>query len=252
MNLGLENKKVLIVGASKGIGRSIALNFAKEGSEIICLSRDKNKLKKLIEKADKYNNKKNHFYSVDLMKENPSKFASKLLKEFQYFDVVIHNVGGSLVSRNYLGSLEEWMDALKFNAGIAIDMNHKLIPTMIKRGSGKIIHISSISAQMLRGNPLYASAKAFLNAYVKTVGRSIADTGVVINAIMPGAVSFKGSYWDKLIKTDPDKCNDFLNHHQAVKRFGTTDEIANITLFMASDLASFMQASIVPVDGGNM
>lgn len=252
MDLGLENKKVLIVGASKGIGRSIALSFAKEGAKIFCVARDKTLLKSLIKEADKCNNKKNHYFSIDLMKMNANEFAFKLINDFDYFDIVIHNVGGSLVSRNYLGTIDDWFYAWKFNAGIAIDMNNRLIPPMIKRKSGKIIHISSISAQMLRGNPLYASSKAFLNAYVKTVGRSIADTGVIMSAIMPGAVSFPGSYWDKIIKNNPEKTHDFLSHHQAVKRFGTTNEIADIVLFVSSDKASFMQAAIVPVDGGNM
>ena len=105
---------------------------------------------------------------------------------------------------------------------------------------------------MLRGNPLYASAKAFLNAYVTTVGRAIASSGVVMSAVMPGAVAFPGSYWDQYQKTDIDRCEDFLKHHQAVGRFGTTKEIADMVLFLAGNQASFMQASIVPVDGANM
>ena len=81
-------------------------------------------------------------------------------------------------------------------------MNSVLIPTMIERGNGRVIHISSISAVMLRGNPLYASAKAFLNAYVTTVGRQLASTGVLLCSVMPGAVAFPGSYWDKFVKEE--------------------------------------------------
>jgi 3-oxoacyl-[acyl-carrier protein] reductase len=123
---------------------------------------------------------------------------------------------------------------------------------MIDKGWGRVIHISSISAVMLRGNPLYASAKAFLNAYVTTVGRTFASSGVVISAVMPGAVAFPGSYWDQYKVTDPVRCEDFLRHHQAANRFGTTKEIADVVLFMASEKASFMQAALVPVDGANM
>jgi len=139
-----------------------------------------------------------------------------------------------------------------FNAGIAINMNNVLIQPMIDKGWGRVIHISSISAVMLRGNPLYASAKAFLNAYVTTVGRAIAATGVVMTAILPGAVAFPGSYWDQYTYTDPDRCKDFLKEHQAVNRFGTTKEIADVALFLAGEQASFMQAALIPVDGANM
>jgi 3-oxoacyl-[acyl-carrier protein] reductase len=123
---------------------------------------------------------------------------------------------------------------------------------MIENKWGRVIHISSISAQMLIGNPLYASAKAYLNAYITTVCRTIAYTGVVMSAVMPGDVAFPGSYWDEYIQTDPARCNDFLRHHQAAVRFGTPNEIADVVLFMASGQASFMQSAIIPVDRANM
>lgn len=252
MDLNLQSKNVLVVGASKGIGKSISLGFANEGARVFMIARSKDLLIQLKKAVDKLNLKDNVYYAADLMKENPNKIAADLIHKYGYFDIVIHNVGGSLVSRNYLGTIEEWEEAWMFNAGIAINMNNRLIQPMIDRGWGRVIHISSISAEMLRGNPLYASSKAFLNAYVKTVGRSIADTGVIMTAVMPGAVIFEGSYWDKYINEDIDRCNDFLSHHQAVNRFGTPDEIANMVLYLASDYASFMQAAIVPVDGANM
>ena len=131
-------------------------------------------------------------------------------------------------------------------------MNSVLIPPMIEKGYGRVIHISSISAVMLRGNPLYASAKAFLNAYVTTVGRQLAPTGVLLCSVMPGAVAFPGSYWDNFVKEGHPRVDDFLRHHQAVNRFGTPEEIANAVVFMASDKSSFMQATNIPVDGANM
>ena len=141
---------------------------------------------------------------------------------------------------------------LHARAILSYPINSVLIPEMIKNKWGRVIHVSSISAKMLRGNPLYASSKAFLNAYVKTVGRQVAQSGVVMSAVMPGAVAFKNSYWEKTKKDNPAKVNDFLSHHQAVGRFGTPEEIANMVLFLGSEKASFMQAAIVPIDGGNM
>lgn len=252
MDLSLKNKNILVVGASKGIGRSIALDFANEGSRVIALARSQSELLTLKSSMDVLNGLQNDFVVCDLMKENPNLIAEKLLIDYGVFDVVVHCVGGSLISRNPLGEVSEWMDAIKFNSGIAIDMNNKLIPPMINRGWGRIIHISSISAIMLRGNPLYASSKAFLNAYVKTVGREIAKTGVVMSAIMPGAISFKDSYWDKKIVDSPNIVQDFLTHHQAIGRFGKPDEISGLVLFLASDRASFFQGSILNIDGGNM
>lgn len=252
MELGLNKKNILVVGASKGIGKSIALGFAQEGARVTTIARSQDLLSSLNHELKNLNDQDHAFFSHDLMIENPNDIAKKLIHDRGIFDIVVHNIGGSLVSKNPLGSIEEWHYAWKFNAGIAIDMNNVLIQPMIDKGWGRIIHISSISAVMLRGNPLYASSKAFLNAYVTSVGRSIATSGVVMSAVMPGAILFPGGYWEQIQKTNPEKCQDFLRHHQAVNRFGKTKEIADVVLFLASEQASFMQAAIVPVDGANM
>lgn len=252
MDLGLTGKNVLIVGASKGIGKAIAMGFADEHCKIVAIARSEELLIEAKKEAEARNCQSFDYVVQDIMECDTQKFAEELLDKYGRFDVVVHNVGGSLISRNHLGGSEDWNYALKFNAVASIDMNSKLIPPMIEHGWGRVIHISSISAIMLRGNPLYASAKAFLNAYVTTVGRQLAPTGVLLCSVMPGAVAFEGSYWDKSIKAGEPKVEDFLRHHQAVNRFGTPEEIANTVLFMASDKSSFMQATNIPVDGANM
>ena len=252
MDLGLKNKNILIVGASKGIGRGIVKGFAQENCKIVAVARSEELLQEVKSEALE-NGAASFSYEVkDIMECDTTKFAEGLIGKYGVFDVVVHNVGGSLISRNHLGGAEDWNYALKFNAVAAIDMNSVLIPPMVERGSGRVIHISSISAVMLRGNPLYASAKAFLNAYVTTVGRQLAPTGVLMCSVMPGAVAFEGSYWDKFVKEGNPRVDDFLRHHQAANRFGTPEEIANAVVFMASDKSSFMQATNIPVDGANM
>lgn len=252
MNLGLRNKNVLVVGASKGIGREIAIEFAKEESIITTIARSEDLLKHLEKDLKSISDIDHKYYVADLMTNNITSFANILLKERGVFDIVIHNIGGSLISRNVLGTLDEWFNAWKFNAGIAIAMNNVLIPPMIDKKWGRVVHISSISAKILRGNPLYTSSKAFLNAYVTTVGRSIANKGVVMTAVMPGAVAFPGSYWDVSTRTNSEKCNEFLKWNQVIGRFGNPKEIAQVVVFMASEQVSFMPSSIVPVDGANM
>lgn len=252
MNLGLRNKHVLIIGASRGIGRGIVDGFAKEKCRIVFVARSEELLKKAGNEALALGAISYAYETKDIMGCDTKKFSDYLIRTYGLFDIVVHNVGGSLISRNHLGGAEDWNYALKFNAIASIDMNSVIIPKMIERGSGHVIHISSISAVTLRGSSLYASAKAFLNAYVTTVGRQLAPTGVMLCSFMPGAVAFPGSYWDNFIKEGNPKVDDFLRHHQAANRFGTPEEIANAVLFMASDKSSFMQATNIPVDGANM
>lgn len=252
MNLGIEGKNVLIVGASKGIGKAIALGFAEEGARITAIARSEDLLSEVKQEAISKGCNTFNCVVADIMECDTKKLAADLIQKYGEFEIVVHNVGGSLVSRNHLGGIEDWSYALKFNALASIDMNSVLIPPMIEKKWGRVIHISSISAMMLRGNPLYASAKAFLNAYVTTTGRCLAKDGIVMSSVMPGAVAFENSYWDNYTRTDPNRCEDFLRHHQAINRFGTTKEIADVVLFMASQQASFMPTALIPVDGANM
>lgn len=252
MELGIKGKKVLIVGASKGIGKGIALAFAEEKAKIVAVARTEELMKEVKKECLGLGCSSFEYVIEDIMKCDTQQFAKSLIEKYGAFDIVVHNVGGSLISRDPLGGADDWNYALKFNAVASIDMNSVLIPPMIEKGWGRVVQISSISAKMLRGNPLYASAKAFLDAYVTTVGRSIAPKGVVLSSVQPGAVAFPGSYWDNYTRTDPARCDDFLRHHQAINRFGTPKEIADVVLFMASEQASFMPSAIVPVDGANM
>lgn len=252
MELGIRNKKVLIVGASKGIGRGIANAFAGEKANIVAIARSEDLMSEVKNECLGMGCHSFEYVIEDIMACDTKAFAQSLIDKFGSFDIVIHNVGGSLISRDPLGGAEDWNYALKFNAVASIDMNSVLIPPMIEKGWGRVVQISSISAVMLRGNPLYASAKAFLNAYVTTVGRALAPKGVVLSAVEPGAVAFEGSYWDKFIKEGHPRVEDFLRHHQAINRFGTPKEIADVVLFMASELSSFMPGAVIPVDGANM
>lgn len=262
MDLGIKNKNVLIVGASKGIGRAITFAFAGEQAKITAVARSGGLLQEMAQPLKEAGAAAYNPVTADVMETDNKELAKTLKERFGAFDIIVYNVGGSLISRNHLGGIEDWEYALKFNALAAVDMSSVLIPPMVEKGWGRVIHISSISAVMLRGNPLYASAKAFLNAYVTTVGRQLAPSGVVMSAVMPGAVAFEGSYWDKR-KQDFEKpagggksgaeiCADFLWHHQAIGRFGSPEEIAGAVLFMASEQASFMPGALIPVDGANM
>lgn len=247
----IKGKNVLINGASKGIGRAIAEAYAREGARLTLVARSEALLTGLCD-ALRADGTDVDMLCADLMAESPKAVAQALIDRRGAFDIVIHNVGGSLTSRDPLGDMRQWGNALQFNAGIAIDMNSVLLPPMIEKGWGRVIHTSSMSAVSLRGNPLYAAAKAYLNAYVTSAGRELAKTGVVLSALMPGAIAFEGSYWDIKQKNGDFAVNDYLRHHQGIGRFGTVEEVAQVALFMGSEQASFMPGAIVPVDGAQM
>lgn len=252
MELGLSGKTAAVIGASKGIGRAIAAGLAREHCHIVAVARSEELLSSAGPELLELGAASFHRFCRDIVNDSPKALAAEILESCGTPDVVIHSVGGSLVDRDPLSDAGGWEYALRYNALAAIDMNSVFLPAMLDRGSGKVIHISSISAVNLRGNPLYASAKAFLNAYVTTTGRQLAERGVTLCSIMPGAVSFPGSYWDRFVREGHPRVKDFLRHHQAAGRFGAPEEIADMAVFLAGERAAFLYGANIPVDGGSM
>lgn len=258
MDLGIKGKRVLITGASQGMGHAIALEFAKEGCRVAVIARREEKLMELVEELG--GKEKGHTHlATDLMKKAEPTRAVKELTEHENFDIVVHNLGGTLGVKDPLAAVEDWNEVWQFNVGIAIEMNALLIPPMQAQQWGRVIHISSISAESLRGSPAYGAAKAYLNAYTKVLGRAVAKEGIVVSALMPGAIYAKGGHWDeesemnqKDRETFLRKREDFLRHHHATGRFGTAEEIAPFAVFMASKYVTFAQGSLIPIDGGTM
>ena len=252
MDLGIVGKRVLITGASQGIGYAIAKDFAREGCRAAVIARRKEKLQALVEQIG--GREKGHaYYAGDLMREGiPERAVEALKADGEDFDIVVHNIGGTLEVRDPLAPWEEWFRVWRFNAGVAIEINRLLIPAMQEKGWGRVIHISSLAGEQLRGCGPYGAAKAYLNAYTKVLGRAVAPSGVVVSAIMPGSILAEGGHWDKVQKNDPAKLADYLRHHQATGRLGTPEEISCFALFLASKYATFAQGAVVPVDGGTM
>ncbi|NQT72538.1 MAG: SDR family oxidoreductase [Chloroflexi bacterium] len=252
MDLGIAEKRVLVTGASQGLGREIAMQFARERCSVTVVARRADKLQEL---AADIGGEESKFvsYVSDLMVDGaPTKTIKELVERDGSFDIVVHNIGGTLNVKDPLSSVEEWCRVWRFNVGIAIEINAVVIPYMLEQQWGRVIHISSISAESVRGSAPYAAAKAYTNAYVKGLGRAIAPNGIVVSAIMPGAFIAEGGHWDNVRKNNPEIESDFLRHHHAVGRLGTPDEIAPFVLFMASQHVTFAQAATIPVDGGTM
>jgi len=252
MDLGIAGKRVLITGASQGIGRAVALDFAREDCKVAVVARSEDKLQEVVEQMG--GTDCGHRYCVsDLMQDGaPRRVVEELTCAKEPFDIVVHNIGGTLGVKDPLAAMEQWFDVWRFNVGIAIEMNALLIPPMQQKKWGRVIHISSISAENLRGSGPYGAAKAYLNAYTKVLGRALAPSGVVVCALMPGAIIAKGGHWDNIRKNKPEMMADFLRHHHAVGRLGRAEEIAPFAVFMASKYVTFAQGSLIPVDGGTM
>ena len=257
MDLGLKNKRVLITGASRGIGEEIAKQFAAEGCKLILIARNKKNLKEVINKIG--GKKNDHSYiSANLTKVGaPTKVANKILKKFKKIDIIVHNIGGGLGNKDVFTNLKGWIDVWMFNVGISIEINNVIVPKMIKNKWGRIINISSLNS--LTGGttshgeapaPAYTCAKSYLNMYSKILGREVAKDNVIVSAVMPGVIISKGKYWEKLSKKNPKIVKNYIKNHQSVGRFGNAKEIAPFVLILASKHATYSSAANINIDGG--
>ena len=256
MNLGLHGKVALITGASQGIGLEIARSLADEGVVCVLLARDE---AKLIKAQSTLSGVGHNIRVLDILDGVAiDSVVGNLMDQYE-FDICIHNVGGTLEVKNPLASKGDWAKVWDFNVGNAIHLNNLLIPSMQKKGFGRIVHVSSISGESLRGSGPYAAAKAYLNAYIKILGRSLAQENIVVSGVLPGAVYAKGGHWDEESphnKIDVTeffrKKEDFLRHHHAIGRLGRAEEIAPWVVFLCSNQASFAVGALIPIDGGTM
>jgi len=249
MDLGIAGRYALVTGAGRGLGRAIAQALAREGVKIACVSRTKSDIYELIESIG--GTAQGHLgICMDLMPEGaPSALLAKL-ENFGPLDIIVHNAGGTLDISNPFCPIDDWRKVYRFNFEIAVELNSMILPRMQHRKWGRVCHISSISAMENHGPVPYCAMKAALTAYTRSMGGVVAPDGVVITAVLPGAVFTEGGYWDQTSKERPDHVHKYLTERQRIGRFGKPEEIGNYVAFLCSELASFNTGSIVPIDGG--
>lgn len=244
----LKGKKVLITGASKGLGLVCAKAFAKEGAQLVLTARSEDELESL--KKSLTNAKKHLTFAADLTQKGAvKKLIDKSKDFFGEFDVILHVAGGGLGLRDPLLSPEDFEKLYKVNVGIAAEINHYVIPEMVKKGKGNVVHIGSLASVEAGGSVGYSTAKAVLAAYVKTLGRELANTGVIVTGILPGAFLAPGNSFERLKKNNPDAYEKYLSQLPR-KKFGSAEEIVPLLLFLCSSEAAMMAGCLVPIDGG--
>lgn len=253
MDLGIKDKRVLVTGASQGIGRTIGLDFAKEGCKVTLVARRKKELEAIVDEIG--GKKEGHdFYAVDLMESGaPEQTSKELLERNGAYDIIVHNLGGTLEIRDPLSPWEEWERVLRFNAGVSIDMNQAMIPKMIEQKWGRIVNISSLSAQHLRGCGPYGAAKAFLNAYTMALGKHMAKHNIIVTAVAPSSIYAPGGHWDPESYSDVEKERflvkkaDMMKHYCPRGELGTAEDISGMVVFLSSERANMCGSGIYAV-----
>lgn len=248
MDFGIKGKFALVTGASRGIGESIAISLAKEGVKVAIVARTKSDLKAVIKQMQ---GDGHYLIATDLTEEEmPRKVANELRKNFGKIAILVNNLGSTLDITDPFCPLSDWKKVYRMNFEVTVEMNNLLIPYMEKNKWGRIVNISSTSGMENNGPVTYCSMKAALTAYSRSMGRVLAKKGIVMSALLPGAVFTKGGFWDKAMKERPEHAKKYLAQRCPLGKFGEPDDIAAMTVVLCSEQAKFCQGTIFPVDGG--
>jgi len=251
MNLELQNRLALVTGASRGIGKAIAIELAREGATVVLVARTAEALEAVRQELPG-GAQKHHAIALDLTTEDgPSVLAAKI-NDIGPLDIIVHNLGGSHGVFKTFASAADWMKVWHFNVGIGHELNRLLIPAMIDRGWGRIVHLSTLSTYTFNGYAPYVSAKCALDGYVHTVNREVSKHNVIVSAVAPGAIYSEGRHFAKLQKENPAALDTYFDQHLPIRRLGQGEDIAPVVALLCSNQASFMAGSVVRIDGGGM
>jgi 3-oxoacyl-[acyl-carrier protein] reductase len=247
--LGFKDKRILITGASKGLGWVCAQELAKQGARLVFSGRNKEKLAEL--KASLLNPDMHMVFFGDLV---DPKVISELVSKSEAFlggiDIVLHVLGGGYGFRDPLLTWDQLDTLHKVNIGVAAEINRWIVPGMIEQKSGNLVHVGSIASAEATGSVGYNTIKASLAGYVRSLGRELAPSGVVVTGVLPGAFYAPGNSWRRLEENKPEVVQNFIKENLPRKKIAEAEEVVPLILFLASEAASMMSGSCVPIDAG--
>ena len=247
MQLDLTGRNALVAGGSRGIGRSIALTFARAGANVSICARGEQALRE-TEAELRGIGRAVHAMTCDLGDGDAVK---------RYVTGAADALGGIDVLVNNASVFGHTDDEAGWEASISVDLlapvraSRAALP-YLERSRGSIIHISSIAGlKQSARTPPYGAVKAALIQYTMTQAAQLAAKGIRVNCIAPGSIELPGGNWEKRKTSDPEVYDSVLKRIR-FGRLGTPQEIANVALFLASDAARWITGQTVTVDGGQM
>ncbi len=250
MDLGLVGKRVLVTGASQGIGKATVLGFLEEGADIVIVSRGLDKLNMLaIELNKSYGESRVTASVCDCVNETDLISLKQLInKKWGGVDIVVANVGDGRSVADVIPSTDQWKKTWDSNFESALNTARAFLP-MLKTSKGNLLFVSSIAGIEAFGAPVdYSTAKASVIALAKNMARKLTD--VRVNVVAPGNVYFEGGSWDQKIKKDKNRVDNIIQETVPMNRFASPKEISDSIVFLCSDRASFITGSTLVVDGG--
>ncbi|MCH2382113.1 MAG: 3-oxoacyl-[acyl-carrier-protein] reductase [Pedosphaera sp.] len=241
----LADKVAVVTGAGRGIGRAVALAYARMGADVACVSRTEENSAKVAAEVEALG-RKAWALAVDVSDTAAVDAAAKeILESAGRVDILVNNAGVTRDNLLMRMSEEEWDTVLDINLKGAFNFTKAFSRTFIKQRSGRIINIASVIGLIGNaGQSNYAASKAALIGFTKSIAKELAPRGITVNAIAPG-----------FIETDMtaalnDKVRGEILASVPLGRFGSPDDIAHAAVFLAMEPTGYVTGQVLTVDGG--
>lgn len=242
----LKDKVAIVTGASRGLGRAIAIALAREDADVVVNYLDNeqaalevvNKIKKMGRRTFHIRADVRNFEEIQMM-------VKRTMNEFGQIDILVNNAG--IVKDRTVANMtkEEWDDVIATDLTGIFNCTKAVLDVMIKRGFGKIVNISSVVGQMGNfGQANYAAAKAGVIGFSKSFAKEVASKGITVNVIAPGFME------TDMLANVPDDMKKRILNQIPLERFGKPEEVAELVVFLVSDTGNYIHGQVFAINGG--
>ena len=240
------NKVAFITGATRGIGKQIAITFAKEGYDIAINYRKENEELENAKREIEENNIKCLTVQGDVSNfEDGERCVNEIIEEYGKIDVLVNNAGITKDTLLMRMKKEDFESVIDINLVGTFNVTKNVISHMMKARSGRIINISSVvGVSGNAGQTNYSASKAGIIGFTKSLAKEVGSRGILVNAVAPGFIE------TQMTDVLKDEIKEEIAKSIPVKRMGVAQDVANVVKFLASDDSSYITGQVINVDGG--
>jgi len=244
--LNLSGKVALVTGSTRGIGKAIAYRLAQAGASVIVSGRSEDRAVEVAKEIKESTGSETFGVGMDIgVKESVEEAFRRISERFGGVDILVNNAG---VNRDILFlrmKLEEWEEIIRVNLTGTFLVTKLAVKEMVKRRWGRIVNMSSVVAFVGNvGQANYSAAKAGLIGFTKTLAKELASRNITVNAVAPGFIE------TDMTEVLPEEIKQGFLKQIPMGRFGKPEDVANVVLFLASDLSSYITGEVIHVNGG--
>lgn len=259
MNLDISNKVALVAASSQGLGKAVAMGFAQEGAKVVICARNKEKLKAVKKEIESKTKSEVLAIQVDLTKkEDIINLVTETIEKFDSIDILVNNSGGPPAGFFSDMTDENWQKGVDLILMSSVRLTREILPYMKRKKWGRIVNITSVSVkQPINELLLSNSLRLSILGWAKTLANQVAAEGILINNVCPG-----WTRTDRVVEifearakgqgTTPEKIEAGITRGIPMGRLGKPEELANLVVFLASEMASYITGVSVQVDGGSV